>query len=743
MDLLGQGDRVYRLLGCEVTFHGSPAPAGQTLRYEIQIYQHAEHNGVRIFFFQYDCYAGDELRMTVRQGQAGFFTDDQLASTEGLPWEATQMAADDGPLDGQAVPGAGRSFGAAQVRAFAEGRPADCFGAGWAAVSAHVRTPRIGAGRMLRFDTVTDMDPAGGPLGRGYLRAEAAVTPGDWFFDGHFKNDPCMPGTLMFEGGLQAMEFYLAALGFTVDRDGWRFEPVPGEPCLVRCRHQVSPASRTIVYEVFVSALSADPCPTLYADVLGTVDGVKAFHARRAAVRLVPDWPLDHWRQLGPPRVQPSGGLVPLPTLGGLVGLGKDGPEDAAKDVAEDTGAEDTAAEDTGDARAGGAVRDGRPVLVNGIRQDYAALLACAWGRPTQAFGAGYARFDGPRGLPHLPGPPYHFMTRIVAAEGPLAGLQPGSAATADYDVPADVWYFEQNGAPTMPFCVLMEVALQPCGWLATYVGSVLSSEAELRFRNLDGTGTVRREVPRGTAGLRTRVELRDISRLGDMIIESFGATCTMLGGPAGGEVAFEMETVFGFFPPAALASQVGLPPPAGGRAGLAGPGDYRVDLRARPPRYFAGPARLPGPMLLMLDRITGYWPEAGQAGLGRLRAEKDVEPGEWFFRAHFFQDPVMPGSLGIEAMTQLLQWYLIERGTAANLADPGFEPVMTGHPLTWRYRGQVRPTDRRLTIELEITGLGEDERGRHATADGWLWVDGQCIYHVSDLGLRVVPGRR
>ena len=726
VDLLGQGDRVYRLLGCEVTFHASPALAGETLRYEIQIYQHAEHDGVRIFFFQYDCYAGDELRMTVRQGQAGFFTDDQLASTEGLPWDATQMAADDGPLDGRAVPGAGRSFGAAEVRAFAEGRPADCFGAGWAAARAHVRTPRVGAGRMLRFDTVTDFDPAGGPLRRGYLRAEAAVTSGDWFFDGHFKNDPCMPGTLMFEGGLQAMEFYLAALGFTVDRDGWRFEPVPGEPCLVRCRHQVSPASRTIVYEVFVSALSADPCPTLYADVLGTVDGVKAFHARQAAVRLVPDWPLDHWRQLGPPTVQPSGRPLPLPVLGGLVGPG----EDTAEDVA-------------GDAPAGGAARSGRPVLVDGVRQDHAALLACAWGRPTQAFGAGYARFDGPRGLPHLPGPPYHFMTRVVAIEGPLAGLQPGSAATAEYDVPADVWYFEQNGAPTMPFCVLMEAALQPCGWLATYVGSVLSSEADLRFRNLDGTGTVLCEVPEGTAGLRTRVELRDISRLGDMIIESFGATCTMLGGPSSGEVAFEMETVFGFFPPPALASQVGLPPSAGERARLAEPGGYRVDLRARPPGYCAGPARLPGPMLLMLDRITGYWPEAGQAGLGRLRAEKDVEAGEWFFKAHFFQDPVMPGSLGVEAMVQLLQWYLIERGTAADLADPAFEPVMTGHPLTWRYRGQVLPTDGRLTIELEITGLGEDERGRYATADGWLWVDGLRIYHVSDLGMRVVPGRR
>ena len=146
------------------------------------------------------------------------------------------------------------------------------------------------------------------------------MNAGDWYFGGHFKNDPCMPGTLMFEGGLQAMAFYLAALGFTLDHDGWRFEPVTGQECLLRCRGQVSPSSHRVVYEVFVSELSAAPYPTLYADVLGTVDGVKAFHARRAGLRLVPDWPLEYWRQLGPPMVQPSGQPVPLPALGGLRG---------------------------------------------------------------------------------------------------------------------------------------------------------------------------------------------------------------------------------------------------------------------------------------------------------------------------------------------------------------------------------------------------------------------------------------
>jgi 3-hydroxymyristoyl/3-hydroxydecanoyl-(acyl carrier protein) dehydratase len=293
-----------------------------------------------------------------------------------------------------------------------------------------------------------------------------------------------------------------------------------------------------------------------------------------------------------------------------------------------------------------------------------------------------------------------------------------------------------------------MEVALQPCGWLASYAGCVLQSQADLRFRNLDGTATVLREVPPGTATLRTTVELRSLSQLGDVTIVSFTARCTALGGPGGGGDVLDMETVFGFFPEKDLAGQVGLAPSEAERAIMEQPSEHAFDLRGRPEapgvdKFLAGTARLPGPMLLMLDRVTGYWPEAGRAMLGRLRAGKGVDPGEWFFRAHFFQDPVMPGSLGVEAMCQLLQWYLIERGATAGLASPRFEPIMTGQPLSWKYRGQVRPTDGQLTIELEITASGQDDQGRYAIADGWLWVDGLRIYQVTGLGMRVVPGDR
>ena len=77
--------------------------------------------------------------------------------------------------------------------------------------------------------------------------------------------------------------------------------------------------------------------------------------------------------------------------------------------------------------------------------------------------------------------------------------------------------------------------------------------------------------------------------------------------------------------------------------------------------------------MLRMLDRVSGYWPGAGEAGLGIWRGEKDVDPSEWFFKAHFFQDPVQPGSLGIEAMLQLLQFAMIERGLAEGMNAPPF----------------------------------------------------------------------
>ncbi len=142
-----------------------------------------------------------------------------------------------------------------------------------------------------------------------------------------------------------------------------------------------------------------------------------------------------------------------------------------------------------------------------------------------------------------------------------------------------------------------------------------------------------------------------------------------------------------------------------------------------------------------MLDRVD-LWDDGGAAGLGQLRGQKDVDPHEWFFKAHFFQDPVQPGSLGIEAMIQLLQFYMLETGMGEGILDARFEPLALGRPLTWKYRGQVVPTNKLIQSTMEITERGKDADGNpYAVADASLWVDGKRIYEAKHLAMRIVSG--
>jgi hypothetical protein len=131
----------------------------------------------------------------------------------------------------------------------------------------------------------------------------------------------------------------------------------------------------------------------------------------------------------------------------------------------------------------------------NGFKFGYASLLACAWGKPSDAFGEMYRVFDGTRKVARLPGPPYHFMTRVTRVDGEIGAVKAGAVIEIEYDFPDDEWYFRENGAATMPFCVFLEAALQPCGWLASFVGSALTTEEDLLFRNLDGKATIKAEV--------------------------------------------------------------------------------------------------------------------------------------------------------------------------------------------------------------------------------------------------------
>ena len=686
IDLLNRGQRRYRLLGCDLTFHDSLPAGGETLTYQIHGDGFANHGDIRLFFFHYDCVVNGRPLLSVREGQAGFFTNEELAGSAGVLWSAEEDEMPTGRLDPARVSATRRSFSGQQVQAFSEGRTYECFGPGYERAETHTRTPAMSSGRMRFIDHVTDFDVQGGPWKRGYLRAETPVTPQDWFFNGHFKNDPCMPGTLMYEATLQTMAFYMAGLGVTLDNDGYRFEPVTNERYKLRCRGQVTPTSKNLVYEVFVREFQDGPVPVLYADLLVTVDGLKAFYCRRMGLRLVPDWPLTSKTELLRNYVEP-------------------------KPVA----------------------------VVDGFPLDYKSLLSCAWGKPSEAFGPFYTPYDGPRRVPRLPGPPYHFMSRVLKTSGKVGGMEVGSKVEVEYDVPPDAWYFQENGAKVMPYCVLLEAVLQPCGWLASFVGSALTAgDQDLAFRNLDGKGRVLAEVKPDAGSLVTTSEITNISRAGTMVIESFKVTCRQ-----GNTPVYELTSVFGFFSADALANQTGLPLTPAHRALIDAPSNIRVDLTARPERYFRGHARLPDSKLLMIDRVVAFDPAGGKKGLGFLRSEKDVTPSEWFLKAHFFQDPVQPGSLGMEAMEQLLQFAMLQLDMDRAVPGSRFQGIEQVMPSdaehVWKYRGQVVLTNKRVSITMELTARGTDERGPYVRADASLWVDGKRIYEAVGVGMRLV----
>lgn len=145
----------------------------------------------------------------------------------------------------------------------------------------------------------------------------------------------------------------------------------------------------------------------------------------------------------------------------------------------------------------------------------------------------------------------------------------------------------------------------------------------------------------------------------------------------------------------------------------------------------------LPARALLMLDRIDALSLDGGPARLGFVRGSANVNPDAWFFKAHFYQDPVWPGSLGLESFIQLLKAYAIRRWGRQLGGSHRFEPIATGLEHTWAYRGQILPTNRRVEVEAVITRVEEGDEPL-VVASGFLTVDGITIYEMKEFGLKM-----
>ena len=669
IDFKTRGLACYRLLDAVVTFHRALPGPGATIRYDIAIERFMDQAGVTLFFFRFDGTVDGEPLLTMRRGCAGFFTGDQLAAGRGV----VQTALDLRPQPGKRaadwrtlVPMASEAYTAGQLDALRRGDLAAAFGPAFAGLGLD-RAATIPGGAMRLVDRVVALEPAGGRFGLGLIRAEHDVTPDAWYLTCHFVDDMVMPGTLMFECCMHTLRIHLMRMGWVGAEGQVVYEPLPGVGSRLECRGQVLASTRVVTYEITLKELGylEDGTPYALADALMSADGKPIVRITDMSVR--------------------ASGLGRV----GLELLWAEAPATTAPAPAPLYGPE--------------------------------TILAFAVGKPSEAFGDRYRPFDAARKIARLPGPPYMFLDRVTAVGGEPWVCQAGAWCDADYDVPADAWYFADEGQPTMPFAVLLEVALQPCGWLAAYVGSALTSDVDLSFRNLGGKAIQHSLVTPASGTLTTRTTLTKVSISGGMIVQEFAFTVT-----CGGALVYEGSTMFGFFTKAALTQQVGI----------RGTEAWPAPIGAIVP-YPDGPLPMPARRMRMVDHLDAWDQTGGRHGRGFLRGRKAVDPADWFFAAHFYQDPVCPGSLGLESLLQLLKAEAARRW-GAEAAGARFAAMKPGAAHEWLYRGQIVPTNGEATVEAHIKAV--DDATRTIVADGLLLVDGRPIYGMTDFTIALRP---
>ena len=138
------------------------------------------------------------------------------------------------------------------------------------------------------------------------------------------------------------------------------------------------------------------------------------------------------------------------------------------------------------------------------------------------------------------------------------------------------------------------------------------------------------------------------------------------------------------------------------------------------------GNAKLPSPPMLMFDRITNIEDKKGKFDKGIIEAELDIKQKMWFFDCHFKEDPVMPGCLGLDAMWQLVGFYLGWKG------EPGKGRALGVN--TVKFTGEVLKNVKKAVYEINMKKILKKEGATVGLANGILLADGKQIYTTENL---------
>ncbi|MEM6803903.1 MAG: PfaB family protein, partial [Bacteroidota bacterium] len=693
IDFQNKGDLVYRLLDCTLTFVDDLPYEGQTLRYDISINSFVQNGDNLLFFFSYRCYVEDRLFLKMDGGCAGFFTDEQLTEGAGVVYANDEIEARKNAERKYFTPllrTAKTAFSKEDLQHLINGDIEKCFEDESYFPNGRNPSLRIPPEKILMLDRITSVDITGGAYGLGLIIAEKDLHPDDWYFPCHFRDDEVLAGSLQAEGGGNLLRFFMLMLGLQRMTKDARFQPIFDLPQKVRCRKQVTPGHDTkLIYKLEIKEIGLIPDPYVIGDLEIISNGVITVHFENLGLQM---------REKDNPRY--------LDTKPGVK-------------IAE---------------RSEGALMNEKDVTV------------FALGDMVDCFGEDFAIYKG-RTMSRQPNTDLQLISRVLKVDGSRGDFSKNSTIYAEYDVPENPWYYQQNSNISMPYSVIMEIALQPCGLLGAYLGSTLQfPEVDLYLRNLDGEGESF-DLPAGTdfrgkTILNKSVLVSSIAH-GGTILQRYTFELSI-----DGHVFYKGNSSFGFFTKEALASQAGLDKgqevPAWYIINGLGSKDYmqiKLDSLYGKMKLFKAPVDKPHyclakDQLNMIDKLI-IAKDQGEFGKGYIHATKFIKTHNWFFTCHFYQDPVMPGSLGVESILQAMQVYALQQDLGKDFSSPKFVQLKN-HKTVWKYRGQILLSVKEMHLEVHIKEI--EKRGDQLAiiADAYLWNEGMRIYQVTDLGLGI-----
>jgi len=687
IDFQNKGEYVYRLLDCTLTFLDDLPFEGQTLRYDISINSFVRNGRSLLFFFSYECFVEDRMVLKMTNGCAGFFTDEELSLGNGVVYTQAEKDKLASITKQKFIPLLNTqktSFDIEDLRHLINGDAHKCFDDISYFPNGRNESIRLAPEKMLMIDRITKADINGGDYGLGEIIAEKDLSPDDWYFPCHFRDDQVLAGSLQAEGGGNLLRFFMMMLGLQRLKKDARFQPIYGMPQKVRCRKEVTPQDSKLIYRLVIKDIGLLPDPYVVGDLEIIVDGVITVHFENLGLQI---------RE-------------------------KDNPKylETEKKITNDA-------------------------LLNENDIETFAL-----GRLADCFGDEYKVYDN-RSLSRQPNTDLQVLSRVMKIDGERFNFSKPSHIWTEYDVPADVWYYKQNSSITMPYSILMEIALQPCGLLGAYLGSTLQfADKDLYFRNLDGDGETF-DLPLGTnfAGkvVKNKSTLLTSTSLGGFVIQKYNFEVSV-----DGHVFYKGSSSFGFFPKEALAQQVGLDNgkdvPAWYVQQNKMEKDYfqfNLDSLYAKMKLYKSPAdkpylRLAADQLNLIDKGL-IIKDGGEFNKGYIHCSKAIHTYDWFFTCHFYSDPVMPGSLGVEAIHQAMQVFALQQNLAKDFKNPRFVQV-ENNKTEWKYRGQIKTNVDNMHLEVHFKSVKKQGKQLVILANAYLWNEATRIYQLTDIALAI-----